>query len=88
MSGSGARTIPVTGAKRSLRRALRYKRSLRLAPFHNPLILKCLLSNSCAALGYAACQDGHSVLLANAIDVINNLHAGQTRGTLKTELRR
>lgn len=40
------------------------------------------------ALGYAACQQGHSVLFANAIDVINTLHAAQTKGTLKTELRR
>ena len=29
-----------------------------------------------------------SVLFANAIDVINTLHAAQTRGTLKAELRR
>jgi len=40
------------------------------------------------ALGYAACQQGLSVLFANAIDVINTLHAAQTKGTLKTELRR
>jgi DNA replication protein DnaC len=40
------------------------------------------------ALGYAACQNGHSVLFANTIDVINTLHAAQTKGTLKTELRR
>ena len=40
------------------------------------------------ALGYAACQQGHSVLFANAIDDINTLHAAQTRGTLKTELRK
>lgn len=40
------------------------------------------------ALGYAACQQGISVLFANAIDVINTLHAAQTKGTLKTELRK
>ncbi len=40
------------------------------------------------ALGYAACQQGMSVLFANAIDVINTLHAAQTKGTLKTELRK
>lgn len=40
------------------------------------------------ALGYAACQAGHRVLFANAIDVINTLSAAQTRGTLKTELKR
>jgi len=41
-----------------------------------------------SALGYAACQQGLSVLFANAIDVINTLHAAQTKGSLKTELRR
>jgi DNA replication protein DnaC len=40
------------------------------------------------ALGHAACQQGISVLFANAIDVINTLHAAQTQGTLKAELRR
>lgn len=40
------------------------------------------------ALGYAACQQGMSVLFANAIDVINTLHAAQTKGTLKAELRK
>jgi DNA replication protein DnaC len=40
------------------------------------------------ALGYAACQAGHRVLFANAIDVINTLSAAQTRGMLKTELKR
>jgi len=40
------------------------------------------------ALGYAACQQGISVLFANAIDVINTLGAAQLKGTLKTELRR
>jgi DNA replication protein DnaC len=40
------------------------------------------------ALGHAACQQGMSVLFANAIDVINTLHAAQTRGGLKAELRK
>jgi len=40
------------------------------------------------ALGHAACQQGHNVLFANAIDVINTLHNAQTRGNLKTELRK
>jgi len=32
------------------------------------------------ALGYAACLEGHSVLFANAIDVINQLTAAQKKG--------
>lgn len=40
------------------------------------------------ALGYAACQQGISVLFANAIDVVNTLHTAQTKGTLKSELRK
>ena len=40
------------------------------------------------ALGYAACQHGYSVLFANAIDVINTLSAAQTKGALKSELKR
>jgi DNA replication protein DnaC len=40
------------------------------------------------ALGHAACQQGMSVLFANAIDVINTLHAAQTKGSLKSELRK
>ena len=40
------------------------------------------------ALGHAACQQGISVLFANAIDVINTLSAAQLKGTLKAELRR
>ena len=40
------------------------------------------------ALGYAACQQGLSVLFANAIDVVNTLSAAQLKGTLKAELRR
>lgn len=40
------------------------------------------------ALGYSACQAAMSVLFANAMDVINTLHAAQTKGTLKAELRK
>jgi len=40
------------------------------------------------ALGYAACQQGLSVLFANAIDVIKTLSAAQTKGALKSELRK
>ena len=40
------------------------------------------------ALGHAACQQGMSVLFANAIDVVNTLHAAQTKGALKSELRK
>jgi DNA replication protein DnaC len=40
------------------------------------------------ALGHAACQRGHNVLFANAIDVINTLCAAQANGALKTELRK
>ena len=39
------------------------------------------------ALGYAACQEGHAVLFANAISVINDLSAAQKRGLLKRQLR-
>ena len=39
------------------------------------------------ALSYAACQDGRSVLFANAISVINDLSAAQKRGLLKRRLR-
>ena len=38
------------------------------------------------ALGYAACLEGHSVLFANAIDVVNQLTAAQKKGSLKSEL--
>jgi DNA replication protein DnaC len=38
-------------------------------------------------LGYAACLEGHSVLFANAIDVINHLSAAQKK-TLKAELKK
>ena len=40
------------------------------------------------ALGYAACQEGHSVLFVDAISVINDLAAAQKRGLLKRQLRR
>jgi DNA replication protein DnaC len=40
------------------------------------------------ALGYTACLQGHSVLFANAIDVINTLSAAQLKGTLQSELKR
>ena len=36
-----------------------------------------------SALGYAACQKGHSVLFATAVDVINTLAAAQNAGRLK-----
>ena len=40
------------------------------------------------ALGYAACQEGHAVLFADAISVINDLTAAQKRGTLKRQLKK
>ena len=40
------------------------------------------------ALGYAACLEGHSVLFANAIDVINHLSAAQKKTPLKAELKK
>jgi DNA replication protein DnaC len=40
------------------------------------------------ALGYAACLEGHSVLFANAIDIINNLSAAQKKNSLKSELKK
>jgi len=40
------------------------------------------------ALGYAACLEGHSVLFANAIDVINQLSAAQKKSALKGELKK
>jgi len=39
-------------------------------------------------LGYAACQEGYSVLFADAISVINDLTAAQKRGVLKRELKK
>ncbi len=41
-----------------------------------------------SALGYAACQQGHSVLFTTAIDAINNLVAAQAAHRLKAELNR
>jgi DNA replication protein DnaC len=40
------------------------------------------------ALGYTACLKGHSVLFANAIDVVNTLSAAQLKGALQSELKR
>ena len=40
------------------------------------------------ALGYAACQQGYSVLFASAIDVVNTLVAAQAAGRLKHDLKR
>ena len=39
------------------------------------------------ALGYAACLEGHSVLFATAIDIINHLSAAQKKVALKAELK-
>ena len=41
-----------------------------------------------AALGYAACLKGHSVLFATAVDVINTLAAAQAAGRMKQELKK
>jgi DNA replication protein DnaC len=43
-------------------------------------------SHLASALGYAACQAGHSVRFANAINVINELSAAQKEGRLKRQL--
>ena len=40
------------------------------------------------ALGYAACLEGHSVLFANAINVINELSAAQQHGGLKIQFKK
>ena len=40
------------------------------------------------ALGYAACLEGHSVLFAGAIEVINDLQAAQKNGALKGALKK
>ena len=40
------------------------------------------------ALGYAACLEGHSVLFANAINVINELSAAQKNGGLRSQLKK
>jgi DNA replication protein DnaC len=41
-----------------------------------------------SALGYAACLEGHSVLFANAINVINDLSAAQKNSALKQQLKK
>ena len=43
-------------------------------------------SHLMTALGYAACQRGHSVLFTGAIDIINTLAAAQATGGLKRAL--
>ena len=43
-------------------------------------------SHLASALGYAACQAGHSVRFANAINVINELSAAQKDGRFKRQL--
>lgn len=40
------------------------------------------------ALGLAACEHGHSVLFASAVDVVNTLAAAQLNGQLKPQLRK
>lgn len=45
-------------------------------------------SHLAIALGYTACQHGHSVLFASAIDIVNTLTAAQASGRLKSELNR
>jgi DNA replication protein DnaC len=45
-------------------------------------------SHLSTALGYQACLEGHTVLFATAIDVINTLTAAQSAGRLKTELKK
>jgi DNA replication protein DnaC len=45
-------------------------------------------SHLAVALGYQACLQGHCVLFATAIDVINTLSAAQAAGRLKTELKK
>ena len=45
-------------------------------------------SHLACALGYAACQAGHSVLFTTAVDIINTLSAAQAACRLKAELKR
>lgn len=45
-------------------------------------------SHLATALGYAARQESHTVLFANAIDAINHLSAAQKKNALKIELRK
>jgi DNA replication protein DnaC len=42
----------------------------------------------CTALGNAACLNGHSVLFASAVDIINTLSAAQNAGCLKADLKK
>ena len=44
-------------------------------------------SHLATALGYVACQEGYSVLFADAISVINDLSAAHKRGLLKRQLK-
>ena len=45
-------------------------------------------SQVATALGYEACQRGHSVLFTTAVDALNNLVAAQAAQRLKAELKR
>ena len=45
-------------------------------------------SHLATALGYAACLEGHAVLFAGAIEVINDLQAAQKNGGLKRALKK
>ena len=45
-------------------------------------------SHLATALGYAACQKGHSVLFTTAVDVVNTLAAAQNAGRLKPAFNR
>jgi DNA replication protein DnaC len=45
-------------------------------------------SHVASALGYEACQRGHSVLFTTAVDALNNLIAAQAAQRLKAELKR
>ncbi len=45
-------------------------------------------SHLATALGLAACHQGHSVLFASTVDVINTLAGAQASGRLKLELRK
>lgn len=45
-------------------------------------------SHLATALGYAACLEGHSVLFAGAINVVNDLTAAQQAGNLKQAIKK
>jgi len=47
-----------------------------------------LRSHLATALGFAACQEDHSVQFAGAIEGINDLHAAQKNGGLKRALKK